>query len=82
MSEQSAKHLHIVVSTFDPTGKPAGERIVDLYHPGTRTWLQNHQWWAMHHNHSVETSVATQKEVDQYLAYKSKALAEKFNKAA
>jgi hypothetical protein len=72
-------NLFISVKTFDPEGRTIGERIVDMYHFGTRTWLQNHHWWAMHNGNCVETNVATQTEVDAYLAKGTAALAEKFN---
>src|ERR1700761_9605846 len=39
-------NLFISVKTFDAEGKTVGERVVDMYHFGTRNWLQNHHWWA------------------------------------
>jgi hypothetical protein len=75
-------NLFISVKTFDAEGKTVGERIVDMYHFGTRNWLQNHHWWAMHNGHCVETNVATPTEIENYLAASKTALAQKFNKAA
>lgn len=72
-------NLFISVKTFDVEGKTVGERIVDMYHFGTRNWLQNHHWWAMHNGHCVETNVATTDEVTGYLAASKEALAAKFN---
>lgn len=72
-------NLFISVKTFDSEGKTVGERIVDMYHFGTRNWLQNHHWWAMHNGHCVETNVATGDEVTGYLAASKEALAAKFN---
>jgi hypothetical protein len=72
-------NLFISVKTFDVEGKTVGERIVDMYHFGTRNWLQNHHWWAMHNGHCVETNVATPAEVTGYLAASKEALAAKFN---
>lgn len=72
-------NLFISVKTFDVEGKTVGERIVDMYHFGTRNWLQNHHWWAMHNGHCVETNVATSDEVTGYLAASKEALAAKFN---
>lgn len=79
----SQNNLYISVKTFENVeGRCIGERIVDLYHFGTRSWLQNHQWWAMHNGHSVEVNVATPDEIDAYLASGKAALAEKFNKSS
>jgi hypothetical protein len=75
-------NLFISVKTFDAEGKTVGERIVDMYHFGTRNWLQNHHWWAMHNGHCVETNVATADEVTGYLAASKEALAAKFNTKA
>lgn len=78
-----AQNLFISVKTFDgPTGKTIGERIVDMYHFGTNTWLQKHHWWAMHNGHQVETTVATPAEADSYVALAKVALAAKFNHSA
>jgi hypothetical protein len=74
-------NLFISVKTFDPQGRTVGERVVDMYHFGTRNWLQNHHWWAMHNGNCVETNVASAKEVDEYLASAKVALAAKFNGA-
>lgn len=78
---QGPSNLFISVKTFDGEGKTVGERIVDMYHFGTRNWLQNHHWWAMHNGHCVETNVATQDEITNYLAASKEALVAKFNSA-
>ena len=78
---KSPSNLFISVKTFENVeGRSIGDRIVDMYHFGTRSWLQNHVWWAMHNGHSVEQNLATPDEIDTYLAAGKAALAEKFNK--
>jgi len=72
-------NLFVSVKTFNSEGKTIGERIVDMYHYGTRNWLQTHLWWAMHQGHCVEQNIATPEEVEGYLAEAKAALAEKFN---
>lgn len=72
-------NLYISVKTFDATGHDIGFRVVDMYHFGTRNWLQNHHWWAMHNGHCVEANVATEEEVNAYLQSAKLALAAKFN---
>lgn len=76
----SQRNLYISVKTFDVEGRTIGERIVDMYHFGTRNWLQNHLWWAMHNTAQVETTRATDDEIGAYMASGKAALAEKFNK--
>jgi hypothetical protein len=74
-----ASNLFFSVKTFDPQGKDIGFRVVDLYHFGTRKWLQDHLWWALHHHNLVEINEATPEETDAYLVAAKAALAEKFN---
>jgi hypothetical protein len=78
---QNQKTLYVKVTTTDLANKAViiGERIVDMYHFGTRNWLHNHFWWAMHNGHLVETEVATADQIDEYLLEQKKKLAEKFN---
>jgi hypothetical protein len=76
------RNLYVQVTTTNDAGKVIGTRIVDLYHFGTRNWLHNHAWWAMHNGHSIETEVAHPDDVSAYLAEGKAKLAEKFNKAA
>lgn len=71
--------LFVSIKTFNAEGRTIGERIVDMYHYGTRNWLQNHHWWAMHNGHCVETAVATEAEVADYIESSKAALAAKFN---
>jgi len=80
----SAKRLplYVIVETFNTDGHNIGDRIVDLYHPGTAKWVRDHMWWAAHNGHSVESRNATQDEIDQYLASQREALAAKYNQAA
>lgn len=80
--QTQANNLYISVKTFNTEGKTIGERIVDMYHFGTRNWLQNHLWWAMHHGACVETNIATDGEINAYLATAKQALADKFNSDA
>ena len=61
------KNLFIKVETYDVRGTEIGSRIVDMYHFGTRNWLQNHLWWAMHNSATVESRPADSGEVQAYL---------------
>jgi len=79
---QRDRNLFMTVSTVDQAGKAVGYRIVDLYHYGTRNWLMNHQWWAMHQGHLVEVCPATEAEINEYLAKGAKELQDKFNDEA
>lgn len=74
-----ANNLFISVATFDAEGKTVGGRIVDMHHFGTRKWLEKHLWWSTHHGYLCEINIATQVEIDTYLAEAKIALAEKFN---
>lgn len=56
--EPQAKALHVQVDTFDSAGQQVGTRVVDMYHFGTRNWLANHTWWAMHNGHTVRQQLA------------------------
>lgn len=76
------KTLYVTVNTYNTKGEQIGTRVVDMYHYGTRNWLQNHHWWAMHNACAVETVVATPDEVTEYLTAATAALADKFNTAA
>lgn len=78
---QQSNNLYVTVKTYNSEGKAVGERIVDMYHFGTRNWLQNHHWWAMHNGNCVETNVASSEETENYLANAKIALAAKFNDA-
>lgn len=80
MTKQVAKTLYIKVETYDGAGKQIGERVVDMYHFGTRNWLQTHQWWAMHNSHTIELRPADDGEVQAYLDEAKLKLAEKFNR--
>lgn len=71
-------NLYMTINTINEAGKSVGFRIVDLKHYGTRNWLANHTWWAMHQGHLLEIQTATQVEVDEYLAQKAKELQDKF----
>lgn len=75
------RNLFVQVKTTDQAGKQIGTRIVDLYHFGTRNWLHNHHWWAMHNGHSIITEVASTADVDKYLVDAKQKLADKFNAA-
>lgn len=80
-SAPQQNNLYLSVRTFNPEGKDIGFRIVDLYHFGTRKWMQDHLWWALHHGNLTEINVATPPEIDQYLADAKLALAEKFGQS-
>lgn len=77
-TSQQNRNLFVVVNTYGQDGKQVGTRVVDMYHYGTRNWLQNHHWWAMHNGCTVETMVANDAEVAEYLENAKKALAVKF----
>lgn len=77
--DQRTKNLFVKVDTFNTEGREIGTRIVDMYHFGTRNWLQNHHWWAMHNGHTVEARTADQDEIGAYVAAQKLALADKFN---
>lgn len=77
--QEQNKNLHVTVTTYDgKTGKEIGMRVVDMYHYGTRNWLQNHLWWAMHNGHEVAQATSTDVDIDNYLAEQANALKEKF----
>lgn len=76
--QERQNNLYMSVNTIDINGKPVGYRLVDLYHYGTRNWLMNHQWWALHQGHLVEVQPATSDEISEYLALKAKELQDKF----
>ena len=67
VSQQQSRALYVSVNTYDPGGKQVGTRVVDMYHYGTRNWLANHTWWAMHNGHTVEQMLANSAEIDAYL---------------
>lgn len=75
------RSLYVVVDTFNNYDEQIGTRVVDMYHFGTRNWLQNHHWWAMHNGHFVTTRNATDEEIAEYLESQRQALADKFNVA-
>jgi len=79
--ESSAnQNKYICVYTFEyNTGKTLGERIVDLFHYGTRNWIQQHIWWAMHNGHDVEIKAASPEQIKAYITAGVEALAEKVN---
>lgn len=77
----SSQNRFISVRTFDAQGKTIGERIVDMFHYGTRGWLSNHLWWATSNGHCTEVDLAKPKEIDEYLSKGKEALAAKFNTA-
>lgn len=82
MTTDTNKVLYAKVTTTDISKQKSviiGARIVDMYHFGTRAWLLKHMWWAMHNGHLVETELATDAEVSEYLADATQKLAEKFN---
>lgn len=73
------KSLYVMVTTLEMKGKVIGERVVDMYHYGTRKWLHDHMWWASHNTHRVEIEPASPTDVDAYLAAQRQKLADKFN---
>lgn len=80
---QQTNNLYVTVTTYDgKTNKQIGTRVVDMYHYGTRNWLQNHHWWAMHNGHVVETQIANEADVAEYIKAQEVALAEKYNREA
>jgi len=81
-AEGQPNQLFASVDTYNIKGDRIGHRVVDMYHYGTRNWLQNHMWWAMHNGHGVETQIATDDEVKEYITEQAGALAAKFNAPA
>ncbi|CAM6031244.1 unnamed protein product [Sphagnum compactum] len=73
------RNLFVLVETFNYGGEQIGTRIVDMYHFGTRNWLQNHHWWAMHNGHVVETRTATDEEIGEYVEEQRLKLADKYS---
>ena len=74
------QNKYICIYTFEnKTGKTIGERIVDLFHYGTRNWIQQHIWWAMHNGHEIEVKPATDDQISAYIKAGVEALAEKVN---
>lgn len=74
------KALYVSVKTFEAgeAGKRIGFRVVDMYHYGTRNWLQKHIWWAMHHSYVVEQDLATEEQVANYLKDQALRLQDKY----
>lgn len=52
-TKQQTSNLFVIVDTIDDKGTTIGTRTVDMYHFGTRDWLSNHAWWAMHNGHTI-----------------------------
>jgi hypothetical protein len=75
------KNLFVLVTTRDGQTPDTivGSRIVDMYHFGTRNWLQNHMWWATHNGHVVVLELATAEEIQDHIAALTAQLAAKFN---
>jgi hypothetical protein len=76
------RNLYVTVNTYGSDGNQIGIRVVDMYHYGTRNWLQNHQWWAMHNGYTVETLVSNDAEIAEYQEQARAALEGKFSKAS
>lgn len=74
------RNLYVTVTTYASDGKQVGIRVVDMYHYGTRNWLQGHMWWAVHHGHTTETQPANDAEVADYVKEQEYALAYKYAK--
>jgi hypothetical protein len=74
--EGAQQNLYMSVKTVDAQGKSIGERLVDLYHYNTATWMRNHMWWARHHEYTVSVTPAT---ADEFLAFSKNSLAAKYN---
>lgn len=79
LAKVEQKVLYVKITTMDVKGAVIGERIVDMYHFGTRKWLHDHTWWAMHNDHLVEQQQASVTDVEVYLATQRQKLADKFN---
>lgn len=77
---QQPRNLYVTVNTYGSDGKQVGTRVVDMYHYGTRNWLQGHMWWAVHHGHTTETMIANDAEVADYVKAQEVALAHKYAK--
>lgn len=77
-AQTEQRNLYVRVDTHNAKSEQIGTRIVDMYHFGTRNWLQNHTWWAMHNGHTVSQNVAADGEVEQYVVEQANALAAKY----
>lgn len=59
-TKQQGSNLMVIVDTVDSRGAIVGTRTVDMYHYGTRDWLSNHAWWAMHNGHTLTQRPVTE----------------------
>lgn len=59
--------LYVVVNTYGQDDSQLGSRVVDMYHYGTRNWLINHTWWAMHNGHRVVQALANDEQVVEFI---------------
>lgn len=59
-TKQQGSNLMVTVETVDSMGEIVGTRTVDMYHYGTRDWLSNHAWWAMHNGHTLTQRPVTE----------------------
>lgn len=76
------RNLYVTVNTYNPEGKQIGTRVVDMHHYGTRNWLQDHTWWAMHNGNTVEIMIANEAEIADYVANVANKVEQKFAKAS
>lgn len=85
---QNIKTRYVKVLNYEKgTGKTLGERIVDMFHIGTRNFIQNNLWWATSNGHDTEIVMVGDEEVGAYMAKRRLDLVDKFggpktNKAA
>lgn len=80
--QAQSNHLYVKVTTYNTEGREVGTRVVDMYHYGTRNWLQGHMWWAMHHSNTVECLIADDGDVADYVKEQELKLLDKFAKTA
>lgn len=68
MTQQTPqKSLYIKIETYNAKNQQVGERIVDIYHPGTAKWIQKHSWWAAHKGCLIEIRNADAGEIQAFL---------------
>lgn len=78
-NNSTSQNLYFGVQSFDKEGHDIGFRIVDLYHFGTRKWMEKHTWWALHNGHTLEIIPTTPDQVTAHVAKLAAELVEKYS---
>lgn len=73
--------LHVsVVTRVANSDTIIDTRICDMYDPGVRKWIGNHQFWALSHGHVVSIIPASTDEVGAYTAKQAILLRRRYSK--